>query len=375
MGLIFMYSIFLTQKKNNTGKGTLRFINVFTVFAGCLWLIFAVFRVINSNMGGQDAPTYIDIFQNCISPSSDYNLDIAFGLLNRIIRHITADYHVYFFVIYSVYIISFLIFIKTFLIKHASVIPLCILVYLYLRGFTSIRSNLAISYLLISITLLFNKRYFGCICFALLTSLTHVSSAIYLPVLPFIYYYRKHKLPLWLVGAMIITSSFIGIFIQNSILSGVFSFLDDVGSGAYVSYASKSLDNSFFDSFFMISLPQICIFAMLIIWGKVVNKHLMRMDSFGSEKCKVLKLIAYYDIIMVPITYTLGVYRSYEYFMLPRLLLWGIIIEMIRRSFGKIIPRFVINVSFLLLFILWMYGRLKAYAETSNMVFYSLDLF
>ena len=79
-----------------------------------------------------------------------------------------------------------------------------------------------------------------------------------------------------------------------------------------------------------------------------------------------------FDVIMVPVTYTLGVYRGYEYLMLPRLLMWGVLIVILRNKY-KAIPSMIMSIGFAIFFITWMYGRLKALSETSNMVLYYFD--
>ena len=372
MGLLMMMGCYYSVKITNHRNQNVRIYNPVMYFVGLVWLLFAVYRLINNQVGGKDAPSYIIEFYNCLRPSVEEKFDYAFTALNQIIRWFTDNYHIYFYAIYSIYIASFYFFIKRLYPKYSSVIPLCILVYLYLRGFTSIRSNLALSYLLISIGFFVRNQYVKSSIFAILTVFTHVSSALYLPILPFIYFLRNKSIPIWTIAIAIIVAIGIGTMIQNTVLAGSLAFLEGFGSGAYLSYASKSLESSFLDSYFVINLPQMGLFAMLIILKKDIDRYIKKMSQEQACKINLLRIMAYFDVIMVPVTYTLGVYRGYEYLMLPRLLMWGVLIVVLKNKF-KTIPSIVISIGFILFFVVWMYGRLKAMAETSNLVFYSFN--
>ena len=373
MGLLMMIGCYYSVKVTNRRNQDIRINNPTMLFVGVVWLLFAVYRLINDQVGGKDAPGYIADFNNCLNPSFEETYDFAFIALNRIIRWFTDNYHIYFYILYSLYIISFYFFIKRLFPKYSSVIPLCILFYLYLRGFTSIRSNLAISYLLISIGFLVKDQYLKSSIFAILTAFTHLSSVIYLPILPFIYFLRNKSIPIWTIAIAIIVAIGVGTMVQNTVLAGSFAFLESFGSGAYLSYASKSLESSFLDSYFVINLPQMGLFAMLIMFKKDIDRYTRNLTTEQAYKINILRLMAYFDVIMVPVTYTLGVYRGYEYLMLPRLIMWGVLIVVLKNKF-KTIPSIVMNIGFILFFVVWMYGRLKAMAETSNLVFYSFDL-
>lgn len=372
VGLLMMAGCYYSVKITKSRQPNINIYNCVMLFVGLIWLIFAVFRLVNNNVGGKDAPSYIVTFETCLNSSFNEQLDIAFLAFNQCIRWLSDDYHVYFFFLYSLYIFSFYFFIRRLYVKDTSIIPLCILVYLYLRGFTSMRSNLAISYLLISIGFLVYKQYTKALIFALLTAFTHVSSALYLPILAFIYFLRNKTMSIWVVGIVILTAIGAGTFIQNSVLSGAFSYLENVGSGAYISYAARSLESSFLDSYFVINLPQMGLFAMLFVFKKDIDKYIKKSEPNQAYKINILRLIAYFDVIMVPVTYTLGVYRGYEYLMLPRLLMWGVLIVILRNKY-KAIPSMIMSIGFAIFFITWMYGRLKALSETSNMVLYYFD--
>ena len=84
------------KKKNNLAKINILLIGV--------WTFFATFRLVTWFTGGMDAMNYISFFENSWGTFDEIQehtaSDVVFLWINRGIRLIASDYHVYFAIIY-----------------------------------------------------------------------------------------------------------------------------------------------------------------------------------------------------------------------------------------------------------------------------------
>lgn len=345
-----------------------RFIGVFIV-----WVFLGVFRLVDGYHGGTDTPSYILEFENAFNPNYYSEGDIAFQFLKMAVRYISSDYHVFFFVIYGIWMTVYLLFIKTFTTPRASTIPLVLLPYLFYVGFSSMRSNMGFSWLLLSLVCLFYNKYLLSIITGIFACFTHVTMMMYAPVLLFYFFFRNKNIKfIYAVGGIILFYCF-GIVIQGSFLAGSFAFLQSFGSGVYEDYVTLNSEKTILDSY-VIYFPSFAIgFAILVLW-KPLLIYINATSPLNKGLLKALLLICLYDAFMAPVASTLGVYRSYEYLMLPRLLLWGVMIDVVRKYFRKI-PSTLINTMSFIVFVVWIWGRYKGMYESSQLMPYILDLF
>lgn len=81
-----------------------------------------------------------------------------------------------------------------------------------------------------------------------------------------------------------------------------------------------------------------------------------------------------YDFLMIPVNFILGIWRGYEYFYIPRLILWGIVLKSIsyHLTLGS---RKILRIVSLTLFIIWMIFRVYNTYEDSLLMPYILDIF
>ena len=337
------------------------------------WSILAVFRYIDSSIGGTDAPSYINYFENCLDMADD-TTDFAFMWLNRIIRYFTDDYHVFFFIFYLFVIFSFIVFINEFSRCESSSIPLCILFYLYLRSFTSIRSNLAISFLLIALVALHRKKYFWTILLAILSIFSHVSAVAYVAFILFFYLYKERKMGLGKSIAIFSLAFAAAVVAQTILKTGAFDFLRNIGSGAYLSYAQRFDPAEFFTNYSVSNLPQLALFIVMIIYRKQIDKVVENASEKDKTRIQFVRLMCYYDFFIVPIITLLSIYRGYEYFYIARLVMWGEIIQIVKKYFNQQSRR-IVSFGFMVFFIVWMYGRIEATWESSHLMPYVFGLF
>lgn len=56
---------------------------------------------------------------------------------------------------------------------------------------------------------------------------------------------------------------------------------------------------------------------------------------------------------MIPVCYILGIWRGYEYFYIPRLIMWGVLMKGVLSHFNST-SKIIVRILFLVLFIAWM---------------------
>lgn len=337
------------------------------------WILIAVFRMVSSTIGGTDAPNYIYYFENVLSLTND-NTDIFFRIFNGSIRAITDNYRVYFFIYYTIIVASISSFVMTFSNKKASTIPYTIIFYLYLRSFTSMRSNLAIAILLLAIIFIEKRKFFLSFVFAILALLTHVSAFIYVAFILFYYIYKEKKIKLLKSIFILAFTFFAGVVGQNILTSGSLTFLSNISTGAYASYAGRAEPLNLFLSYSVSNLPQLALFIVLVVFRKRIDQHSLSLSNSEKNKLNIIRLMCYFDMFVVPIITILSVYRGYEYFYVARLIMWGELIAIFKRRFNRE-SRVLISIFFWLVFVVWMYGRIEATWESSQLMPYVLDLF
>lgn len=338
-----------------------------------MWLVMAVLRCVNSAVGGQDALSYISYFETCLDRKVD-TTDLAFKLFNQAIRLITDNYHVFFLIYYTIIIFSLVFFINEFSRAKSSSIPMIILFYLFLRSFTSMRSNFAIAIILIALVFLHRKKYLWAVIFSLIAIFTHVMAFMYVAFLLFYFFYHDRKIGIAKSLFYFFIAFIVGTYIQTLMTHGVLEFLSDVGTGAYVSYAQRSLTKNFVLDYSASNIPQLALFLTMVIFKKQINYTICNASEEDKSKLEFIKLMAYYDFLMIPAIFILDIYRGYEFFYVARLIMWGEIIIIIRKYFTPK-SKIAINVFFVLVFCIWTYGRIQATWESSHLMPYVFELF
>ena len=340
-----------------------------------VWIVFATWRGIGQGYGGSDAPTYVAYFQVCLDPNSDnlyvQHSDLGFALINQALRWVTSDYHVLFVILYGLIVFSYIYVVKTFRIKSASLAPLIAIVFIYVRGFTSLRMNVAVALILFSICFLFRGRLKSAILLAVCSVFIHKASILYVCFL-LVYFYDKKK-------GLSLVKCFIGMavatvaagLVQNLFLNSSMSFFDN---GAYAYYATNSIGGSFFDSFWKIAFGQILLLAMLILFNKPIASYINSLSEEDAAKARFIKSVVLFDLATIPVTYVLGVWRGYEYLYIFRLLMWGIVISAICVGLNRQ-SKWAINVVTILLFAAWIGNRWLATYQDSALMPYVFQLF
>ena len=158
-------------------------------FYGLFILIFtsfAVVRQVSYEVGGTDAQSYIELFENVLKyPGRFADQEQLFLYLNIGVRYLTDDYHIYFLLVYGFIAFAYCYFIRTFCPKDVSYIPFLLLIWPYLKGFNTIRSSLAIAFFLIGLVMLKKERTWLSVILIIATFFIHRMSLLYIPFLVF----------------------------------------------------------------------------------------------------------------------------------------------------------------------------------------------
>ena len=374
MGIIGAMAVRNVNKKNGIHRCTYQKKSYYSyVIWGIIWVVFASFRYVASQIGGMDASAYIQYFDVCLKPG-DYwyaeHMDLLYRILNKAIRTITSDYHLLFFVVYGIIVYSYIVFVEEFRFPRMSYIPLILMAYIYIRGFTSIRTNLGASCVLISIVYLHRNKNGRAIIFAIASALFQVTSLIYAGFLPFYFFYKKKNVKMRTCIIWIAAAAVVGRIGQYIIANFNIPFLSH---GSYRWYAVYSQQGqTFFTNFWKIAFSQMLLgFALAYLWRPLRKDIFIRYEKDG-EKIEFIKLLVIYDIILIPVTYVLGIWRGYEYLYIARLMLWAELIPLLKRRIAAS-SKFFYNVVIFVVFIGWMIFRQYNTWEDSGLMPYVFE--
>ena len=333
-----------------------------------IWVAFATWRYIGSHIGGMDAPAYIQYFDVCLNPKGYWfadHVDLLYRVVNKIIRIFTDDYHVLFIVLYGFILISYIVFVENFRFSHMNVAPLILIVYIYTRSFNTLRTSLGIGCVLLSYVYLRKNKNGKAIIFAIASTLFQIASLIYAGFLLFYYLYKKRNVRIEKWIAWILLAAIVGRIGQYIISNYDIPFLSH---GAYRWYAVYSqAGQTFFSNYWKISFTQIILGIVMVLMWKPLKREIGSRVPEERNRLEFLRLICIYDIILIPVTYILNIWRGYEYLYIARLLMWAELIPLISRRVSYN-GRMVIKIGSVLFFIGWLIFRMYNTWEHSRLM-------
>lgn len=369
MGFVPFFAVSIVKKREKEeGAAQSSFSWPYIVWL-IIWVVFAVGRYVGPRIGGTDAPNYIRFFDVCLEPSYmgfewGNHIDLLYALLNKAIRYLTDDYHILFLVIYAILVISYILVVNKLGLSTVSYVPLIFLVFIFIRGFSSIRSNLAAALILFSVVFFFEKRYRTCVVLAISSVFVHKMAFLYLLYLPVMWWFRNKKMSIVNCAVLLVAMGVIGLVCQFILTTSNIDFFE---SGSYSYYAGTSLGVSFFDNYWKIAFPQLLLFVAIAIFNTPIQKFLQSLEGEAKDKGLFVYKMSLFDISTIPATFILGIWRGYEFLCIFRLLMWGIVIEAICSGLG---PRQKAGVRLIagVLFIAWMvFRQYNTFEDTSLM--------
>ena len=359
IGLISAYfiNISVNYKSNQTYSSQTGYFFFYVVLVGL-----ATLRLVTNGIVGTDASGYEDFFLNSLSSASRFEeQDILFGLYNKLLRNIISSPVIYRFVCYSIIVISYIYFIKSFCKKGISCIPFIVLMIPYLKSLNTMRSSMAIAVILCGLVFLKDRRNLWGVILICTSVLIHRMSILYVLFLPFYAIFRHYKYTnsniklIVVVSTLTIIGYYLALQVQQYAIA--LSLLD--GTDAY--YISKNLNGSILDAAVMV-LPLILLSIMWLL----CNKRLKYCRNISF-----LELMISFDIIIAPIANILGMWRANEYFYLGRLVFWSYLIPVFCSGF-KVQSRMIIKVLFAIMYTAWLIYRITREWEPCGLMPYKL---
>lgn len=365
MGIVAMWAIDAAKRAEYRTQLKTKISNYHFVTWIVIWVFIASFRRVDTGIGGSDAIGYVEYFRDCLNPGLNTiysnHLDTGFQLLTKFIRLFTSNYHIYFIILYGIIAISYALFINELAPNKLYYEPMVLTFFLYLRGFNTLRTNISVAFYLLSLLCLYKKKYIKMLMFGVLCLGMHIATYLFIPIFGFYYLYKNKKLKIWQWILLYVMAIVCARFAQN-ILSGAVGL-----RGAYAYYSTVSNGSSFFDDGWKIAFGQILLMCLLIVFRKNIKKCTDGYTELDTRRYQFIYLLCVYDFLMIPVNYILNIWRGYEYLYIPRLIMWGVLMQTISNclnSRSKKIFKYVILVAF----IAWMIFRVyNTYADSDLM--------
>ena len=367
----------ISEERRSIQNGVRRRLKVSYAILFFVWLFLAVYRYVGYEsgiiIGGNDAPTYIDYFQTCLAGKGNniyfVRTEPLFQIMTKAVRTITSNYHVYFALIYGLIIFSYLRFIDEFALLQRNKTPLFMLVFPFIQSFCAIRTHITIALILLAIVALKNRR--NILMWGLLIASVFIqrASLIYAIFPIFYFYYKKNKMTMKKATAFIIIGCAVGYIGKKVIIGGSIGYLT---GGVYANYASASSSAGYLFDYIKLIVEQVIIDGYMILSYKKVNGQLQEMEELEKEKLRMLQMMCYFDLMLIPICYILGIWRGASYFFLPRLLILGYIITDFSRKISKNSQKayyMIVKVAMPI----WLVLRLFTVYDVSGLMPYYLD--
>lgn len=366
-GMVCMYYTRVFQSRYRT-------VNLFRNPPACIWLFvwtfFAVFRLVRPDIGGSDAVDYIAFFESCNKPIDESDIvmyhtgsDLLYRWINQFIRFFTSDYHVFFALIYSFLCYAFIKFLSTYSKPQYSIIPFILVFYLYLRGYSSIRSNMAVCFILLGLVALAESKIKMAYLLLVFSALTHKMGAVYGLSIPFCHFFLSRKINFFKLSFLLVIVYFVCFYLRNIFIE--FATEVDLG-GAYKAYAEISRDSGVLK--WVNDFGQMLMAVVFIFFSGRIKKYTEKRQIEKDRRIlTILWLICVFDILMVPVNQLMGIYRGYEFFYLARLSMWSLILFLISHNKNTSFKLIVSSIAFFL-FVAWFIFRLsRTYEDTCLM--------
>lgn len=317
-------------------------------------IIAACRRIESSGLGGADMYYYIQRFQNSTSFSfHDLRFFLSrdnplFYYLMYVIRIFTNNEKVFLFAVYLFIVFAQYYFFREVYDSTDSFAPLFFLMYYFLRSFSIMKFMLGVSILGIAYVKFSKGKKTSAIVISLIASFIH-SSLIFgtFMLIVYVLFNKMAEHRKWLVAMVILI--YIALFFFRDYLYVFFSNTE------FKNYTN--IDTSLMAHFTTI----LCGCLTLICY-----KNLTRL---GVNQFLLFAVI--FDLACIPIQNSIGFFRLHYIFFLPRLYMWGKLIDVFKM---KIRPG---QVEFLssVVFIAWTIFRFMQEYEGATLMPYVFDLF
>ena len=370
MGLIGCIAINFVLKKSNKVPF---YKNKYYIYWFTSWTLLAAFRCIEGGAGGDDAEAYYTYFLKSfnihgyeLTALGLYDSNFGFRWYNRILRLISDNQFFFLFVTHGIMLACIIKFIDYFRFKKIYIVPFFLVFFWYVRGFCTIRSNLATSILLIGLIFLVDKKYKQSIALAIVSFLFHKMMILYALFIPFYWYSQRKSITFRQIFIALLLLSLSTTLLTTYIFGG--NVFGSEFSEHYSNYSDASMEVGFFGNFWKIAFEQIILGGMLFLFRKKIMTAASKMSPLEFKKFQVIWFACLFDCLLIPVCSAFGIWRGYEIFYIPRLVMWAILLKVLEpRSVKLQTIYFILCVG---LFYGWFLQRTSAesfWKETSLM--------
>jgi hypothetical protein len=191
--------------------------------------------------------------------------------------------------------------------------------------------------------------------------------------IPVYYLYSKKKLKIKHVIIASVFSYIASVVIQTFLLTSGSFLVDALNTGATLGYIGHNKGMSFFE-YNPITIEHSLLFIFVLLFRKRIKKNFSERTDKEQTKLKMLFLICFFDFLTIPINFTLHIWRGYEIFYVPRLVMWGELVSIFSERFN-FKSRRIISVLFIIAFTGWLVFRFYNMWESSQLMPYVFEPF
>ena len=312
------------------------------------WLLLVMLATLRDETVGTDTKNYIPYFLT--KTSVDYRWEDFFSFRQRepgfqyyiyFIRTFTDNYTYLFFVTYSFIAFAYIYFIKNTCHHKNNTVFLYIFIFYYTSNMSGMRSAIGAAFILLSFLSLEKKSYFKSAFLTAIGVLFHYTMIFNFYVILSHWLLNNTKIrekrSLW-ITLIVFTIAFsnFGIYYLKGLFAGT----------KYDYYSVDGADTSLLGSMFFVILGVLCIYFY---------KEIISRDSITNSNLIIcMCLLASYPLLFVT-----GAYRIPNYYIMPRLYIWSVILEELNKKMTrKSIPLYYISIRILaILFLLLRFTK------------------
>lgn len=342
--------VYINSKKKYRQIGNITYGAIFAIL-----VFFATFRESGTyTFGGADAFTYILRFyqmpsfsiQNLVTFTNipGFTNEPVLFIIFSIIKIFTSNYHIMFFIVYSIIVYGYLRFLRQYYINSIFVFPVILLINLYLNGYCVIRNALAIGIAMLAYSYLNdNNRKF--IIYLIIAFLTH-NSLLILIIFEMFRFLTKDK-SVWNKSVYAILS-----FMLLTIIKPILMNLEYFNRLVIYSDNLNSLIGQ---------LPILILFTLIVF-----------INNDCSDK-KICQDASIFNIAVLPLMLSYGFFRLSDILMLFNIISWGMVLNNITKYF-RCNNRIYLYAMFYFIFFMYFVYRILQDWHSFGIMPYMFDL-
>lgn len=375
-GLLFMLGVYKTKtcSANNGYKVSLDS-KIWMRVSITFFVIVATFRLITPfGVGGADATSYKEFYETFFmknATSYHEHLDAGYKLIFGVFRYFTDNYRYCFCFQHIVFVSAVFLFIREFRMSKTNYAPYVLFVHSYVLGFSSMRSSFGMALIWLSFVLLHREKIRKAFLVAAFSLFIHKACAIYFMALPFYLIFKNRTFTLKHALALLVIAILAGGTLQMFFVQ--FAQETDLG-GAYGAYARNSTNRSFWELSFRTAIEQILLGVLMILMNKRFWRHLASATVEERRTLKMLWLLCVFDLVLIPINYFIGNWRSPEFLYVVRIVMWGEMLWLLFKPYPKSIQR-IFTIICVLGFMTRMQLSFVSMAEAGGLMPYIFEPF